>query len=75
MIRAIVEQMALITEQAMGMASTGMFKGKVQRILSLQPTSVHERCPIIMGCERDVSQILDGYKTAVKPSWPTRAKI
>ena len=23
------------------------------------PTDIHERCPIIMGCERDVSRVSD----------------
>ena len=35
--------------------------GKVQRILSLRPTDIHERCPIIMGCPRDVQRVLAAY--------------
>lgn len=41
--------MALITEQAGGIASTGMFNGKIQRILDCPPNGIHDRCPIIMG--------------------------
>ena len=53
--------MALIVEAAGGIASTGMFKGSVQRMLDLVPTSIHERCPVILGCPRDVKLILDRY--------------
>jgi len=53
--------MALITEQAGGLASTGMFKGKVQRILEVMPEHIHDRCPIIMGCGRDVTKVLESY--------------
>jgi len=53
--------MAMITEQAGGVASTGMYKGKVQRILEVMPENIHDRCPIIMGCSRDVDQVLKGY--------------
>jgi len=54
--------MALITEQAGGLASTGMFKGSIQRILEVIPEHIHDRCPIIMGCERDVDRVLGVYK-------------
>ena len=40
--------MALITEQAGGVASTGMFNGSVQRILDVPPEGIHDRCPIVM---------------------------
>merc|ERR1712127_606127 len=50
--------MALITEQAGGLASTGMFKGKVQRILEVMPEHIHDKCPIIMGDGRDVDAVL-----------------
>merc|ERR1712098_472782 len=53
--------MALITEQAGGVASTGMFGGSVQGILDLHPQSIHERCPIIMGCARDVNNVCSRY--------------
>merc|ERR1719359_1546495 len=44
--------MALIVESAGGVASTGMFKGKIQRILEVIPEHIHDRCPIIMGGDR-----------------------
>ena len=53
--------MAFIIEQAGGVASTGMFKGNIQGILEVLPEHIHDRCPIIMGCERDVSIVLDQY--------------
>mmetsp|Transcript_122750 Transcript_122750/g.343601 ORF Transcript_122750/g.343601 Transcript_122750/m.343601 type:complete len:443 (+) Transcript_122750:95-1423(+) len=53
--------MAMITEQAGGMASTGMFLGKIGRILEVVPEHIHDRCPIIMGGERDVSKVLKLY--------------
>jgi len=56
--------MAMITEQAGGMASTGMFQGKIGRILEVKPENIHDRCPIIMGCERDVTEVLGLYKSA-----------
>lgn len=54
--------MAMITEQAGGVASTGMFLGKIGRILEVMPEHIHDRCPIIMGGERDVNKVLDLYK-------------
>ena len=59
--------MALITEQAGGVASTGMFQGKVQRILEVVPEHIHDRCPIIMGCERDCSKVLSLYGAPAPP--------
>eukprot|EP00619_Florenciella_sp_RCC1007_P000552 CAMPEP_0205907396 /NCGR_PEP_ID=MMETSP1325-20131115/2522_1 /ASSEMBLY_ACC=CAM_ASM_000708 /TAXON_ID=236786 /ORGANISM="Florenciella sp., Strain RCC1007" /LENGTH=340 /DNA_ID=CAMNT_0053273487 /DNA_START=19 /DNA_END=1041 /DNA_ORIENTATION=- len=53
--------MASIIEQAGGVASTGMFQGSVQRILDVVPEHIHDRCPIIMGCERDTSKVLALY--------------
>ncbi len=53
--------MALIVESAGGVASTGMFEGKVQRMLDLVPSQIHERCPVILGCERDVKRVLSLY--------------
>merc|ERR1711934_456055 len=64
--------MALITEAAGGAASTGMFNGSVGRILDVVPTDIHERCPIIMGCDRDVSKVLALYDSDGKS--PKRAK-
>jgi fructose-1,6-bisphosphatase I len=56
--------MAMITEQAGGVASTGMLKGKVQRILDVMPEHIHDRCPIIMGGGRDVNTVLGLYEKA-----------
>jgi len=54
--------MAMITEQAKGVASTGLFKGKIGRILEVMPEHIHDRCPIIMGCSRDVNKVLSLYE-------------
>ena len=54
--------MALIVESAGGVASTGMFNGSIQRMLDLVPTDIHERCPVILGSERDVKQCLANYQ-------------
>lgn len=43
--------LAFIVEQAGGKASTG-----TQRILELQPTSLHQRVPLIIGSEYDVDE-------------------
>jgi len=56
--------MAMIIEQAGGVASTGMFKGKIQRILDLVPDEIHCKCPIIMGGARDVQVVYDQYAKA-----------
>jgi len=53
--------MALLVESAGGVASTGMFNGKVQRMLDLVPTNIHERCPVILGGQRDVKLVLERY--------------
>lgn len=53
--------MALLVEQAGGIASAGFFKGKVRRILDLVPDDIHDRCPVILGCARDVEPVLSKY--------------
>jgi fructose-1,6-bisphosphatase I len=59
--------MALITEQAGGVASAGKFNGKVQRVLDLVPDNIHDKCPIIMGCPRDVNNVIGRYAQKVPP--------
>merc|ERR1719203_2540569 len=54
--------MAMIIEQAGGIASAGMFEGKIQRVLDLVPDAIHAKCPIIMGGKRDVQVVMDEYK-------------
>jgi len=56
--------MAMIIEQAGGIASTGLFNGKIQRVLDLVPEAIHDKCPIIMGGKRDVQIVYDQYKLA-----------
>lgn len=54
--------MALIIEQAGGIASTGMFEGKIQRVLELVPDDIHCKCPIIMGGPRDIGVVYEQYE-------------
>jgi fructose-1,6-bisphosphatase I len=56
--------MALIIEQAGGIASTGLFDGKIGRVLQLTPDAIHCKCPIIMGGPRDIAVVYDQYKKA-----------
>lgn len=35
---------------------------KLQRVMDLLPTKIHERCPIYLGCTRDVDLILKFLK-------------
>jgi len=56
--------MAMIIEQAGGIASTGLFEGKVGRVLKLTPDEIHCKCPIIMGGPRDIAVVYDAYKKA-----------
>lgn len=44
--------MAFLTEQAGGVATTG-----TQRILDVQPKSIHERCPVFLGSKDDVNDL------------------
>ncbi|OWF39037.1 fructose-1,6-bisphosphatase 1-like isoform X2 [Mizuhopecten yessoensis] len=48
--------MAFIIEQAGGLAITDK-----KRILDIQPTSIHERCPVFMGSKEDVQEVADLY--------------
>ncbi|HET8745334.1 MAG TPA: class 1 fructose-bisphosphatase, partial [Ramlibacter sp.] len=43
---------AMLVEQAGGAASTGR-----ERLLALQPASLHERVPVILGARREVERI------------------
>jgi fructose-1,6-bisphosphatase I len=45
--------MSLVMEEAGGAADTG--RG---RVLDVEPTKIHQRAPIIMGCKRDVETVL-----------------
>ena len=53
--------MAMIMEKAGGEASTGPFRGEIKRILDLTPTGIHDKCPVVIGCSRDVQRVLNHY--------------
>ena len=48
--------MAYIIEKAGGLATTGK-----QRILDVQPTSVHQRVPFFIGSKNEVQEVIDIY--------------
>ena len=52
----------MLMEQAGGVASTGMFRGKLHNILDLTPDHIHDKCPVVIGCDRDVARMLVHYK-------------
>ena len=52
--------MAFLVECAGGKVD-GHVQRLVQRMLDLEPTHVHERCPVILGSPRDVDFILSKY--------------
>ncbi|QRV72487.1 fructose-1,6-bisphosphatase I [Ceratobasidium sp. AG-Ba] len=49
--------MAMLTEQAGGVAITG-----TGRILDIKPTSIHQRCPVFLGSKEDVEDLAKFYK-------------
>lgn len=49
--------MAMLTEQAGGLAITG-----TGRILDIKPTSIHQRCPVFLGSKEDVEDLAKFYK-------------
>ncbi|PIL24191.1 hypothetical protein GSI_13944 [Ganoderma sinense ZZ0214-1] len=49
--------MALLTEQAGGVATTG-----TQRILDIVPKGIHERCPVFLGSREDVQDLMKFYE-------------
>lgn len=49
--------MAFIIEQAGGVCSTGR-----EPILSLKPTSIHQRVPLILGSKNEVERIIDYHR-------------
>ncbi|EST05488.1 Fructose-1,6-bisphosphatase class 1/Sedoheputulose-1,7-bisphosphatase [Kalmanozyma brasiliensis GHG001] len=49
--------MALLTEQAGGLATTG-----TERILDIQPTSIHQRCPVFLGSKEDVEDLIKCFQ-------------
>ncbi|ELU45740.1 fructose-bisphosphatase [Rhizoctonia solani AG-1 IA] len=51
--------MAMLTEQAGGLAVTG-----TGRILDIKPTSIHQRCPVFLGSKEDVEDLAKFYKEA-----------
>lgn len=42
--------------------------GAMGRILDVPPSDIHARCPIIMGCPRDVNMVLGLYDSVASAS-------
>jgi fructose-1,6-bisphosphatase I len=53
--------MSFIVEQAGGAATTGS-----QRILEVQPSGIHQRVPVMMGCKSEVDRITAYHQTPSK---------
>lgn len=53
--------MSLIIEHAGGKATSGLFRGGITRILDLVPKDIHDKCPVVVGCNRDVDRVLSEY--------------
>lgn len=51
--------MSFIVEQAGGLSSTGR-----ERIMALQPESIHQRVPVILGSENEVVRLVNYYKNS-----------
>lgn len=49
--------MAYLIEKAGGLATTGK-----QRVLDVQPTSIHQRVPFFIGSKQDVEEFMEIYK-------------
>lgn len=49
--------LAFIAEQAGGMATDGM-----QRVMGVQPTSLHARTPLVIGCKKNVERVMSFIK-------------
>jgi len=55
--------MAYLIEQAGGLATTG-----TKRILDIQPTQIHERCPVFLGSKEDVQDLVKFYEADANKS-------
>lgn len=55
--------LAFLVEQAGGRASTGC-----ERILDIQPTHLHQRVPLILGCAEDVAEAEQFIRRAETPA-------
>jgi len=58
--------MAKLIEECGGVASTGMYRGAVHRLLDIVPEKIHSRSPIIMGNAEFVEMVISGYNAAAE---------
>lgn len=52
-----------MSTQAGGLATTG-----TKRILDIQPTQIHERCPVFLGSKEDVQDLIKFYEADANKS-------
>jgi len=52
-----------VSTQAGGLATTG-----TKRILDIQPTQIHERCPVFLGSKEDVQDLVKFYEAEANKS-------
>ena len=52
-----------VSIQAGGLATTG-----TKRILDIQPTQIHERCPVFLGSKEDVQDLIKFYEADANKS-------
>jgi fructose-1,6-bisphosphatase I len=53
--------MSFIVEQAGGASTTGTL-----RILEVQPTGIHQRVPVMMGCKSEIDRIVAYHQATSK---------
>jgi fructose-1,6-bisphosphatase I len=61
--------LAMVAEQAGGMATTGK-----ERILDIVPTELHQKVPLVVGSKDDVERYQDFFLGGDGPSKPTKGK-
>jgi fructose-1,6-bisphosphatase I len=71
-VRVECNPIAMIVEQAGGMAVRMGGGQRVQRVRELQPTDIHQRCPIACGSSEAVKELIRCYEEA---EGRTKAKL
>jgi fructose-1,6-bisphosphatase I len=56
--------LAMIVEQAGGEATTGIFKEECTRLMDIEPKTIHETCPIVVACTRDMNRLREAHENS-----------
>ena len=56
--------LAMIVEQAGGEATTGIFREECTRLMDIEPKTIHETCPIVVACTRDMNKLRETYENS-----------